>query len=239
MLSPNPQNFRKLFGIAGGWLVNLRSEFSDKFGRMARLKGQVEPIAADRGAPVDAELAVLLGRNGGVHGKRGLAAAAVLTEEKLGCARSSPTMAPSSSWVKVPRVIAIRGFLSVVRRDRPGDVSGLGDRNGAAVSAGSGRSASEGPGRRKNFPGRQQSRPPRGRCALRIFPVDRLAAAGSSALRDMPGPGLRKPRRGTRRRISEASEPGSEGALADVGLGLKIKLVLRVRRDRQQGDQHA
>ncbi len=81
MLSPNPQNFRKLFGIAGGWLVNLRSEFSDKFGRMARLKGQVEPIAADRGAPVDAELAVLLGRNGGVHGKRGLAAAAVLTEE--------------------------------------------------------------------------------------------------------------------------------------------------------------
>lgn len=81
MLSPNPQNFRKLFGIAGGWLVNLRSEFSDKFGRMARLKGQVEPIAADRGAPVDAELAVLLGRNGGVHGKRGLAAAAFLIEE--------------------------------------------------------------------------------------------------------------------------------------------------------------
>jgi hypothetical protein len=28
-----------------------------KFGRMARLKGQVEPLAADRGAPVDAELA--------------------------------------------------------------------------------------------------------------------------------------------------------------------------------------
>jgi hypothetical protein len=35
-----------------------------------------------------------------------------------------PVRTPSSSWVKVPRVIAIRGFLSVVRRDRPGDVSG-------------------------------------------------------------------------------------------------------------------
>ena len=81
MLSPNPQNFRKLFGIAGGWLVNLRSEFPTNLAAWRGLKGQVEPIAADRGAPVDAELAVLLGRNGGVHGKRGLAAAAFLIEE--------------------------------------------------------------------------------------------------------------------------------------------------------------
>ena len=48
MLSRNPQNFRKLFGIAGGWLVNLRSEFSDKFGRMARAQG---PGRADRRRP--------------------------------------------------------------------------------------------------------------------------------------------------------------------------------------------
>jgi hypothetical protein len=46
-----------------------------------------------------------------------------------------------------------------------------------------------------------------------IFPVDRLAAApaGSRALRDMPGMGLRKRRQATGWRISEASEPGCTG----------------------------
>jgi hypothetical protein len=65
-----------------------------------------------------------------------------------------------------------------------------------------------------------------------IFAADRLAAAtaGSRALRDMPGMGLRKRRQATGWRISEASEPGSKGALADVGLGSKTRLGCRVSR---------
>ena len=66
-----------------------------------------------------------------------------------------------------------------------------------------------------------------------IFPADRLAAApaGSRALRDMPGTGLRKRRQGTGWRISERHlNPALRVALADVGLGLKTKLGCHVSR---------
>lgn len=77
--------------------------------------------------------------------------------------------------MKVLRVIAIaiRGFLSVVRRDRPRDVSALGDRNGAAVTASSGRSAAEDWGRRENL--QRSGREEAGSIAREILPTNRLA----------------------------------------------------------------
>ncbi len=75
-----------------------------------------------------------------------------------------------------------------------------------------------------------------------IFPADRLAAApaGSRALRDMPGTGLRKPRQGIGRRISEASEPASTGGAAGCWPRLKDQArQSRVSRDRHQGERAA
>ena len=74
-----------------------------------------------------------------------------------------------------------------------------------------------------------------------IFPADRLAAApaGSRALRDMPGTGLRKRRQGTGWRIREASEPGSTGGAGGCWPRLKDQARLpRVPRDRHQGERH-
>src|SRR5487761_1813642 len=128
-----------------------------------------------------------------------------------------PVRTPSSSWVKVPRVIAIRGFLSVVRRDRPGDVSG----SETATAPPSPR-ASERPecqrrtGEAGKFDSAAAARRPALLPAGEILPTDRLAAApaGSRALRDMPKTGLRKRRQGTGWGIAEASEPGCTGGAA-------------------------
>src|SRR5580658_960968 len=87
-----------------------------------------------------------------------------------------PVRTPSSSWVKVPRVIAMRGFLSVVRRDRPGDVSG----SETATAPPSPRAAA-GAQRRTGEAGKFESAAAARRPALlpagEIFPADRLAPA--------------------------------------------------------------
>ena len=63
-----------------------------------------------------------------------------------------------------------------------------------------------------------------------ILPVDRLAAApaGSRALRDMPGTGLRKRRQGPGGASQRHPNPALRAALADVGLGLKARLGYHV-----------
>ena len=137
-----------------------------------------------------------------------------------------PVRTLSSSWVKVPRVIAMSGFLSVVRRDRPRRCLGLGDRTGAAVTASQRAAELQW---RTGEAGKFDSAAAARRRALlpagEILPADRLAAArtASRALRDMPGTGLRKRRQGPGGASQRHPNPALRVALADVGLGSKTK----------------
>ncbi len=119
-----------------------------------------------------------------------------------------------------------RGFFRLFAGTVPA-MSRVGDRNGAAVTAGSGRSANGGPGGGKirQRSGREEVGPlPEGE----TFSPDRLGAvpAGSRALRDMPGTGLRKQRQGTGWRISEAPEPGCTGGAGGCWPRLKDRARL-------------